>query len=265
MTKTELLNKITNDPDERILLARVLDKLEATRNRSVPTHTPFLSPQSQTAVSQLIAANGHPRHVFLGGFVGAERAICVFLPDWMEETDWLSDADCPISALRATFPAGIDLNHRDFLGSLMGLGITREKLGDLLVSDGCCDLILLRELEDFLLLNMESAGRTKLKLSSLPLEELALPDAKTTLIRDTVATLRLDAVVSSGFSLARSKAAALISSGRVQLNHRECDKPDRAVAEGDVLSCRGMGKCVVKQVLGQSKKGRIMLLIERYQ
>ena len=83
-------------------------------------------------------------------------------------------------------------------------------------------------------------------------------------IRDTVAALRLDAVLASGFSTSRSKAAQLVSAGRVSVNHRECMKSDRTVEQGDVLSCRGLGKCVVKEVLGQSKKGRIMLILERY-
>ena len=83
-------------------------------------------------------------------------------------------------------------------------------------------------------------------------------------IRDTVAALRLDAVMASGFSLSRGKAADLIGAGRVQLNHRECLKGDRAVAEGDVITCRGLGKCTVAQVGGRSKKGRILIGLERY-
>ena len=83
-------------------------------------------------------------------------------------------------------------------------------------------------------------------------------------IRDTVAAPRLDAVAAAGFSLSRSKAAALIASGKVSLNHRECLKADRQVAQGDVITCRGLGKCVVKEVPGQSKKGRTMLVLERY-
>ena len=79
-----------------------------------------------------------------------------------------------------------------------------------------------------------------------------------------MASPRLDAVAAAGFSLSRSKAAALIAAGKVSLNHRECLKADRPVGEGDVLTCRGLGKCVVKEVPGQSKKGRTMLVIERY-
>ena len=74
----------------------------------------------------------------------------------------------------------------------------------------------------------------------------------------------LDAVLAAGFSLSRSKAAAYISAGKVAVNHRDCLKGDRQVAEGDVLTCRGLGKCVVKEVPGQSKKGRTMLVLERY-
>ena len=79
-----------------------------------------------------------------------------------------------------------------------------------------------------------------------------------------MAALRLVAVLSAGFSIARGKAADLISGGRVSVNHRECVKPDRAVSEGDVLTCRGLGKCLLKTVGGQSRKGRVIIEIERY-
>ena len=83
-------------------------------------------------------------------------------------------------------------------------------------------------------------------------------------IRDTVATPRLDAVTASGFSLSRSKAAGLIAAGKVSLTHRECLKSDRLVNEGDIITCRGFGKCVIKEAPGTSKKGRTFLVIERY-
>ena len=83
-------------------------------------------------------------------------------------------------------------------------------------------------------------------------------------IHDTVNTPRLDAVLSSGFSLSRGKAAEAISAGRVEVNHAPCLKGDKSVAQGDVLTCRGLGKCVVTELGGQSKKGRTILTIERY-
>lgn len=264
MNKTELLNKTARDADERLLLARAMDKMDLAHQRSIPSCTGFLSPQERASVEALMNASGHPRHLFFGGYEGAERAVCAFLPDWQEEDDWRSGEDCPVCALRASFPEDASLSHRDFLGSILGLGLDREKVGDLLVGDGRCDVLALEEVADFLVFHMEQAGRVKLKCSLLPLDRLEPPAVETRTIRDTVSSLRLDAVAASGFSLSRGKAADLIASGRVQLNHRECVKPDHAVAQGDVLSCRGLGKCVLTEVGGPSKKGRILIVLERY-
>ena len=264
MTKTELLNRCARDPDQRVLLARALDKLEQAQSRGIPVHTPFLSPAEQACVTDLLNAWGHPRHFFFGGYEGAERQICVFLPDWQEQEDWLSDPDGPVTALRALFPKDADLSHRDVLGSLMGLGITREKLGDILFGQDGCDVLCLADAAPILLSQWESVGRWKIKLERISLDRLEVRPPEVRTIRDTVATLRLDAVLASGFSTSRGKAADLISAGRVMVNHRECTKPDRTVAQGDVLTCRGLGKCVIKEVPGQSRKGRIMLVLERY-
>ena len=262
MTKTELLNKLARDGEERLLLARAMDKLELTRTRSIPAHTGFLSPQERVSVEHLLNACGHPRHLFFGGFPGAERTVCAFLPDWQEEDLWL-ESDCPVRAMRCTWSGG-SLSHRDFLGSILGLGLDREKVGDLLVGEGECHILALEDVADFLILHLEQAGRVRLKTAPLALHQLTPPEVKVKAIRDTVSSLRLDAVAASGFSLSRGKAADLISSGKMQLNHRECLKPDRPVAEGDVISCRGLGKFVLKEVGGPSKKGRIMIGLERY-
>ena len=147
----------------------------------------------------------------------------------------------------------------------MGLGLTREVLGDILLPEaGLCQVVVLREALPILLSQWEGAGRYRASLSEIPLDRLTPAPARVKTVRDTVATPRLDAVAAAGFSLSRSKAAALIAAGKVALNHRECLKADRQVAEGDVLTCRGLGKCVIKEVPGQSKKGRTMLVIERY-
>lgn len=265
MNKKELLDRCARSGEERILLARVLDKLELAQSRNVPAHTPFLSPGEQASVTDLLNGVGRPRHLFWGGYPDSERNICVFPTDWQEDGDVLSDRSGPLTAIEGKFPADAALTHRDILGSLMGLGLTRELLGDILFpKPGLCQVVVLREAAPILLSQWEGAGRYKVSLSEIPTDQLTPAPAQVKTIRDTVATPRLDAVVAAGFSLSRGKAAALISAGKVALNHRECLKADRAVAEGDVLTCRGLGKCVVKEVPGQSRKGRTMLVIERY-
>ncbi len=263
MNKTELLNKFSKDADERIVLARALDQMERAANRSIPCATQFLSPAQRAALEPLLAACGHPKHLFHGGYEGAERTVCVFLPDWQEPEDWTAEDE--LAAIEAAYPpTGADLTHRDLLGGLMGIGLTREKVGDILVGDTAAQIVCLKEAAPIILSQFDQAGRYRLKLKEIPLAALSPAPAEVKLIHDTVSTLRLDAVLASGFSLARGKAADLVTTGRVSLNHRECLKPDKPVAEGDILTCRGLGKCVVKTVGGQSRKGRIIIEIERY-
>ena len=139
---------------------------------------------------------------------------------------------CPVRALRCTWSGGQKLTHRDFLGSILGLGLDREKVGDLLVADGRCDVLALEEVADFLVFHMEQAGRVKLKCSPLPLDRLEPPAVETRTIRDTVSSPAAGRGGRLRLLPVRGKAADLIASGRVQLNHRECVKPDHAVAQG---------------------------------
>lgn len=265
MNKTELLNQIAADPEERLILARMMDKLELTRTRNIPACTGFLSPSQRAAAERLIAAcEGCPEHLFFGGYEGAERAVCAFLPDWQDVESWRLDEACPVSALELRCPEVSGLNHRDFLGAILGLGITREKVGDLLVGDGRCQAVLLREIVPVVKSQLERVGRQNVKIVPLALDDLNPPEQAVRVLRDTVATLRLDAVAAAGFSTSRAKMADLISAHRMALNGRECEKPDQSVAEGDILTCRGLGKCKLAQVTGISKKGRTMVVLHRY-
>ena len=259
MTKTELLDKTAQTSEERQLLAHVLDKL-AVAERGAPSHTGFLSQGEQEAVTRLLNADGHPRHLFAGGYEGAERRVCAFLPDWQEEDGF----EPPYTALRCQYQPGSGLTHRDFLGSILGQGLDREKVGDILVRDGACDLLVFQDIAPYLLSNLDGAGRVKFKIKEIPLEELEAPELEVKLVKDTVSSLRLDAVLATGFSMGRAKAAGLITSGKVEVNHRPCVKADKLVTQGDVLTGRGLGKCVVKEVNGLSKKGRTMIVMERY-
>lgn len=197
--------------------------------------------------------------VFDGGYEGAERKILAFLPDWAE------DCEGELVFLRAAFH-GTDstLTHRDILGSLMGLGIVREKVGDILISPHSADIVVSAAIGAFLKQEWDSAGRVRLTVTEISREELMIPEAKVTQVSDTVSSLRLDAVVSSAFSLSRGKAADLIAAGKVSLDHTPCLKGDRSVGEGSILTARGFGKAVVRECSRVSKKGRIIVIIDRY-
>ena len=252
MDRRSLLDRAAKSAEERVLLGHILDKYDQCRQRNLPTNTAFLSPaEAQGARDLLRAAAIHEGFALLGGYEGAERRMLFFLPDWQEEAD-ASDA---MAFLRAAWHESEHPTHRDLLGSLMALGVERETLGDLIVSAGVAQ---------YLLDNWTGAGRTALRLTAIGADALRVPEQKVKEIRDTVATLRLDAVTAAGFSMSRGKAAELIAAGRVQKNYREVTKGDASVAQGDVISARGLGKFEVAEVGGLSKKGRAGILLRRY-
>ena len=264
MEKAKLLERMHADGGQRLLLARILDKLEQAERRGAPVSTDFLSPQEQALTEELLRVSGvtPDRYVLFGGFEGAERKMLLFLPDWMEQESAVEQF--PLCCLRAAFRPEEALTHRDLLGSLMGIGVAREKVGDLLVSDASCDLIAATSVGEFLLQNWVSAGRAKLTVTAITPQELCVPEVRCEEIRDTVQTLRLDAVTAVGFRLSRGKAAALIEGGKVQVNWRDCVKSDHLLSEGDVVSARGFGKFNLKQVGGMTRKGRTGIIILRY-
>lgn len=144
--------------DDRLLLARVLDRARQASERNVPAATDFLSPAQQAMAMDMLRTAGisDTAYVRLGGYDDAERALLLFLPDWLDAAD--AEGQSPIRCLRAQFRADEKLTHRDFLGSLMGMGIIREKLGDILVSPDSADLMVLDTVADFLLQSWNTAA-----------------------------------------------------------------------------------------------------------
>lgn len=264
MDKGALLDRLGAAGEDRLTLAKILDRAEQAGNRNIPAATDFLSPAQRAQAADLLRLAGFPEtgYTALGGYEGAERRLLLFLPDWLERED--AESQSPIRCLRAVFREEYQLTHRDFLGSLMGMGIVREKVGDILVGPDSADLMVLDTVADFLLRSWESAGRAKLTVSAIEPENLHIPQVQCREVRDTVSSLRLDAVASSGFRMARGKAAALIESGRVQVNWRECAKPDKLLSAGDTVSARGFGKFVLSEVGGVTKKGRTSILLKVY-
>ena len=260
MEKRELLDRVSADSQERLLLGRVWDKYDQCRRRNIPVCTDFLSPQEQAAAERLLRMLGAEEgYLFWGGYEDAERRQLHFLPDWQSEPDGES-----IRFLRCTFYEAGRLTHRDFLGSLMGLGLTREKIGDILVSDQSADIAVSQSVADHLLREWTAAGRTALHVAEIGADEVHVPVQQTKVLRDTVSSLRLDSVLSVGFSTSRGKASEAVESGRVQVNWTDCQKPDRLLHQGDVISVRGAGKCKLTEVGGTTRKGRVFITVERY-
>ena len=252
------------NPDE-LIKAKTEDRISQCRDGWYVTSTGFLDSHEQAvalAVSRSHAAG--VKTIMYGGYEGAERRMLVCIPSDLPMTD--EEAVSGLAeVLRVEKPAiSRDLSHRDYLGSILGLGIDRSVTGDILVRDDGADIIIVPEIADFLMQEYRQAGRTVIKTKTVGIEELIIPGSHIQVIKDTVPSLRLDNVASSAFKLSRTKAAEAIRSGMVSVDHIECLKPDMKLEEGAILVLRGRGKAVLKEVGGGSKKNRVWIRIDRY-
>ena len=146
----------------------------------------------------------------------------------------------------------------------MGAGIGRETVGDICVGKERCDFFVTQEIAPYVLQNFTSAGRARLSLRQIPLAEADIPQPEVKEIRDTMASLRLDSVISSGFRIGRNLAAQYVTAGKAAIDGLPCEKPDKTVSEGMKISVRGLGKIKLHAVNGKTKKDRISVIIHRY-
>ena len=255
------IEKIAHTSEDRLLLAKVWDKINAGMRRDIPANTCFLSPR-ELEMTRFLFGNPPGLYCF-GGYAEAERRMLVYLPEYLDESAlWQEDA--PLVCLRAAFFEGDTPSHRVFLGALMGAGIGRETVGDICVGKGSCDFFVTAEIAPYILQNFTSAGRTKLRLQQIGLQDVMVPEPEVKEIRDTLASLRLDSAIASGFRVGRSLAAQYITSGKAAIDGLPCEKPDKPICEGMKISVRGLGKIKINAVNGQTKKGRISVVIHRY-
>ena len=255
------IEKIARTPEDRLLLAKLWDKVSAGMRRNIPAATCFLSPR-ELEMSRYLFGDADGLHTF-GGFEGAERQMLIFVPEYLD-MDAILEEDAPLCCLRAVFFEDDNLSHRDFLGALMGAGIGRETVGDICVGKGYCDFFVTAEIAPYILQSFTSAGRTKLSISQIPLADASIPEPEVKEIKDTLASLRLDSVISSGFRIGRSLAAQYVSAGKAAIDGLPCEKPDKAVAEGAKISVRGLGKIKLAAIGSRTKKDRISVVIHRY-
>ena len=247
-----------------ILRAYISENIERAQRENIPSAvSKFLDSASLSAAAAL-ARSTAGRFIFWGGFEGAERVIMLSVPDYIESDDpneiFTVYADgCPLSAVRIEKDKFSDIGHRDYLGAVMGLGLTRESVGDICVQPDGCDIIALPNAED----NLTGAGRATLKAKQIPLGEVRAPQVNIKETSITVASPRLDAVAGEIFSLSRSAAAQAIASGAVTVNDEQVLKSDRRLSPKDKIVLRGKGRAILGEEFTQTKKGRVRIEVKK--
>ncbi|GGA32728.1 RNA-binding protein [Kroppenstedtia guangzhouensis] len=245
--------------DERPFAERVLDWMDQVERRSRPVLTPFLNPREQTITDTLVKRAPELGVAFDGGFFDAERKRARIFPPWQEDGD-NGLAFLELKSVDRSSP----LKHPDVLGSLLGLGVKREVLGDLLPRKSHCQVIIAGEISDFIRMQLNRVGRIPVRLMEIKREEIRPPRQETEMVTVSVASLRVDALAAEAFRLSRSKTNLLIKNGRCHINWKSAENPAETVCEGDVISLRGQGRVRVGEILGETRKGRRRIQLIRF-
>ena len=242
--------------ETELLIARLSDTADICERTSKSKFFGFLSPE-QTVLAQKYLENRNVNHSFFGGFEAAQRVMVGCFPDWAQ------DVSFPICAITFTFRKTDSLTHRDFLGSLMALGIKRETVGDILVGQGRAVVFLSEDVKKFVLTQISKIGRVGVTLSEGFLEPLP-ETSKMVETSNTIASSRLDCVVSVLASVSRGKSCELIENGFVSINSVVCEKTTKLVESGDIITVRSKGKFVITSLSGRTKKQRTVLEFKKY-
>lgn len=281
-----------------MLLSHMEDLIVRAESGST-VHSDFLNLGEQYLIRTFLAQCGKTEGadwMFYGGYPFAERCMLFLFPEYIAETAAITakSMEVPMTAqqnCRDLYPAAASallsfcqeansisavcvsgsgyrhLTHRDYLGSLLSLGMERSVIGDIAVTDDCHAVIFLKtRFCAYLQSALERIGNDKVKISTITKEEAEkTPDSRRyEILSDTVASLRLDAVIAAACHLSREKAKQLVSSGAVEVDFRQTDAQDTELAAGTVLSIHGYGRYVLEAIDGTSKKGRLRIRMKKF-
>lgn len=249
-----------NTADEKLLLARTKDLFSLCDKYCCARFSDFLDGAEQAVISdKSVFPYGYNVLIF-GGFDDAEKKIIGVFPEW-EEPD---KKEFPIKCLRIEGGFTKKLTHRDYLGTILSLGISASKLGDIVVSDGFAYAFLHEDIADYVKENLRKIGNQGVKVTSVEDLSTVKVEREYKTIRAICASQRLDAVTAAAAGISRALSSGLIEGGKVKLNHREVCKGAELVKEGDLLSIRGHGRFVVYKFGGETRSSRRHITFKQY-
>lgn len=271
MNKQEIVKQYGEEKD-KILVAKILDKIQFASQRNQIQTTDFLDGYEQKIAQKVLQQVKCQVATLYGGYEDAERKMIYFFPERLIELleeNWQNSKmiqnEMKVISIQLPNDLKGQYQHRNYLSGLMKLGIKREKLGDILVRENGADILVQADILDYLLVNLQELTRfQKAKILSKEISELEVVPIKLEKITILVPQLRLDVVVSELLHMSRTKANEVISQERVLVNYEIKIKNATMLQVGDMLTIRGKGKFKIGEIISQTTKGKLRVEIEKY-
>lgn len=260
--------------ENKLLIKNLEEKYTRFSDYYMLMHSDFLSMEQQSIASGIVKQHEKEGVMFFGGYEDADRKQVYFVPDYTDAADEreliryfaANPAECPLAVLKVHVPRAERgrLGHRDYLGALMGEGIKREKIGDIIVRDDGAQIIAAREMVEYLAGNLSQVGRVSVKAEATEISQINAGEIRKKVDKFTVSSPRVDNIVSAIFGVSRKDAVEAVSRGRVFVGGVEISKPDMVLKGGEKVVLRGKGKAVYLGETGTSRKGKTYIEAEIY-
>ncbi|WP_066502860.1 RNA-binding protein [Abyssisolibacter fermentans] len=259
--KSDYLNHI-NDKDQIITMRKIIDKIDRVITNRVVESTDFLDPYQRRLSFSIL--NRFPEIAYYedGGYDNTERKMIIIHPSYIEKSS-IDKYAYPIKfVMKGDFE---NISHRDCLGSLLSLGLKREKVGDIFILDRLIYVFLHKDVYDYVQYNMKKIKNTTVIAEYVNGNDIIIKENDDFLVSTiNITSLRLDNVVSSSFNISRADSVRYIRNGYTKVNWQPILQPSRNIENGDLLSLRSKGRVLIEEILGTTKKGRIRLKIKKY-
>lgn len=266
MNKQEVLKQYNKETD-KLFIAKVLDKIKFAQTRNKITNTDFLDIYQKNLAQKLLNNLKISNYIFYGGFEEAERTIAIFYSSKFDENIVQKNYNNIMCIIEIILPNELKgrYNHRDYLGGLMKLGIKREKIGDIIVFDEGAHIIILNEISEYTKTSLEELTRfSKSNIQIKNIEQIHIQEINKEDIQIIVSSLRLDNIVSELAKTSRTKAEEIIRAERVLVNFETITKDSKLLKQEDIITIRGKGRFKLLEIIGNTKKGRFIVKVEKY-
>lgn len=269
MSKEEFLKKYTKHED-KILVSKLFDKIKSVDTKNIIEHTSFLDGYQSRILEEILNKLHYQNYIFYGGYEEAERKILIIYPQKLEgyiKSNLNKVFSTIVTVLNIKLPNELKdkYKHRDYLGGILKLGVKREKIGDILVEEDSADIIIDKDIEKFLLNEIKNLTRfAKSDVDIKSIENLKSVEIKTEKIEIIVMQERLDSVVAEILKCSRTNANKIIEDERIFINYENIVKSSKILKQGDMLIIRGKGKYKIGEIINNTKKGKLVIEIEKY-
>ncbi|GAA3648372.1 RNA-binding protein [Asaccharospora irregularis] len=253
MDKLKITNHI-KDIDLKNKMFRVIDKANASMKNYDVRYTEFLNPHEIKNAISVLNSYDDVKYTVDGGYLEAERSIITIYPFYMNYED--VESDIKYIQINGNFKFK-EVSHKDYLGALMSLGIKREKIGDILINDNFCQVVVAKDICDYIIMNLDKVSRNNVDVVEISKDDIiySFPSYKD--VYFTVSSDRLDCVISGLYNISRQESLKYINGEKVYVNYEKIISPSKLLKINDLISVRGKGRAEIIEIGDITKKGKI--------